>query len=103
MRSFLLWTVLSNGAWARNLPWKLKEHLLWRHDSCISCEPDWKTLLLPIAALTTETYMRFPITPEMASQDVQPNESLSNLKTESETLKIKLEDERAKLHDVERK
>ncbi|CAL8261409.1 unnamed protein product [Merluccius merluccius] len=37
----------------------------------------------------------------MATQEVQPNETLANLKTESETLKSKLEDERAKLHDVE--
>ncbi|KAJ3597017.1 hypothetical protein NHX12_003417 [Muraenolepis orangiensis] len=37
----------------------------------------------------------------MATQEVQPNETLANLKTESETLKSKLEEERAKLHDVE--
>ena len=37
----------------------------------------------------------------MATQEVQPTETLSNLKTESETLKSKLEEERAKLHDVE--
>lgn len=47
--------------------------------------------------------MRVPIIPEMATQEVQPNETLANLKTESETLKTKLEEERAKLHDVERK
>uniref|UniRef100_A0AAY5KN89 Guanine nucleotide binding protein (G protein), beta 5a n=1 Tax=Esox lucius TaxID=8010 RepID=A0AAY5KN89_ESOLU len=45
--------------------------------------------------------MRFSISPEMATQEVQPNETLSNLKAESDTLKTKLEDERAKLHDVE--
>uniref|UniRef100_A0A4W5RKE2 Guanine nucleotide binding protein (G protein), beta 5a n=1 Tax=Hucho hucho TaxID=62062 RepID=A0A4W5RKE2_9TELE len=33
--------------------------------------------------------------------EVQPNETLTNLKAESDTLKTKLEDERAKLHDVE--
>lgn len=38
----------------------------------------------------------------MATQEVQLNETLSHLKTESETLKTKLEEERAKLHDVER-
>uniref|UniRef100_A0A4W5R3B5 Uncharacterized protein n=1 Tax=Hucho hucho TaxID=62062 RepID=A0A4W5R3B5_9TELE len=37
----------------------------------------------------------------MATQEVQPNETLTNLKAESDTLKTKLEDERAKLHDVE--
>uniref|UniRef100_A0A667Z671 Myosin VC n=1 Tax=Myripristis murdjan TaxID=586833 RepID=A0A667Z671_9TELE len=46
-------------------------------------------------------YMKFPLIPEMATQEVQPNETLANLKTESETLKTKLEEERAKLHDVE--
>uniref|UniRef100_A0A8C7HD75 Guanine nucleotide binding protein (G protein), beta 5a n=1 Tax=Oncorhynchus kisutch TaxID=8019 RepID=A0A8C7HD75_ONCKI len=45
--------------------------------------------------------MRFSINPEMATQEVQPNETLTNLKAESDTLKTKLEDERAKLHDVE--
>lgn len=39
----------------------------------------------------------------MATQEVQLNETLAHLKTESETLKSKLEEERAKLHDVERK
>lgn len=38
----------------------------------------------------------------MATQEVQLNETLAHLKTESETLKSKLEEERAKLHDVER-
>lgn len=46
--------------------------------------------------------MRSPLIPEMATQEVQLNETLTHLKTESETLKSKLEDERAKLHDVER-
>lgn len=42
---------------------------------------------------------------EMAAQEVdaQPSDTLTTLKTESETLKTKLEEERAKLHDVERK
>uniref|UniRef100_A0A9J8DIV8 Guanine nucleotide binding protein (G protein), beta 5a n=1 Tax=Cyprinus carpio carpio TaxID=630221 RepID=A0A9J8DIV8_CYPCA len=40
---------------------------------------------------------------EMAAQEVasQPSDTLTTLKTESETLKTKLEEERAKLHDVE--
>uniref|UniRef100_A0A672M7U5 Guanine nucleotide-binding protein subunit beta-5-like n=1 Tax=Sinocyclocheilus grahami TaxID=75366 RepID=A0A672M7U5_SINGR len=40
---------------------------------------------------------------EMAAQEVasQPSDTLATLKTESETLKTKLEEERAKLHDVE--
>lgn len=38
----------------------------------------------------------------MATQEVQLNETLAHLKTESDTLKTKLEEERAKLHDVER-
>uniref|UniRef100_A0A671VH71 Guanine nucleotide binding protein (G protein), beta 5a n=1 Tax=Sparus aurata TaxID=8175 RepID=A0A671VH71_SPAAU len=42
-----------------------------------------------------------PLIPEMATQEVQLNETLAHLKTESETLKSKLEEERAKLHDVE--
>uniref|UniRef100_A0A3B5BHY0 Adaptor related protein complex 4 subunit epsilon 1 n=1 Tax=Stegastes partitus TaxID=144197 RepID=A0A3B5BHY0_9TELE len=46
-------------------------------------------------------YMRSPLIPEMATQEVQLNETLAHLKTESETLKSKLEEERAKLHDVE--
>lgn len=46
--------------------------------------------------------MRSPLTPEMATQEVQLNETLAHLKTESEKLKSKLEEERAKLHDVER-
>lgn len=46
--------------------------------------------------------MRSPLIPEMATQEVQLNETLAHLKTESETLKSKLEEERAKLHDVER-
>lgn len=46
--------------------------------------------------------MRSPLVPEMATQEVQLNETLSHLKTESDTLKAKLEEERAKLHDVER-
>lgn len=46
--------------------------------------------------------MRSPQFPEMATQEVQLNETLAHLKTESETLKSKLEEERAKLHDVER-
>lgn len=37
----------------------------------------------------------------MATQEVPLNETLAHLKTESETLKLKLEEERAKLHDVE--
>uniref|UniRef100_A0A3Q3DLW6 Guanine nucleotide binding protein (G protein), beta 5a n=1 Tax=Hippocampus comes TaxID=109280 RepID=A0A3Q3DLW6_HIPCM len=37
----------------------------------------------------------------MATQEVQLNETLVHLKTESESLKSKLEEERAKLHDVE--
>ncbi|XP_016113143.1 guanine nucleotide-binding protein subunit beta-5a [Sinocyclocheilus grahami] len=39
----------------------------------------------------------------MAAQEVasQPSDTLATLKTESETLKTKLEEERAKLHDVE--
>lgn len=37
----------------------------------------------------------------MAAQEVQPNETIAKLKSESETLKTKLEEERAKLHDVE--
>nr|XP_023670020.1 guanine nucleotide-binding protein subunit beta-5 isoform X1 [Paramormyrops kingsleyae] len=37
----------------------------------------------------------------MACQGLQPNETLATLKMESETLKTKLEEERAKLHDVE--
>ncbi|KTG32800.1 hypothetical protein cypCar_00020423 [Cyprinus carpio] len=39
----------------------------------------------------------------MAAQEVasQPSDTLTTLKTESETLKTKLEEERAKLHDVE--
>uniref|UniRef100_A0A3B3VG25 Uncharacterized protein n=1 Tax=Poecilia latipinna TaxID=48699 RepID=A0A3B3VG25_9TELE len=45
--------------------------------------------------------MRSPLIPEMATQEVQQNETLAHLKTESETLKTKLEEERAKLHDVE--
>ncbi|XP_038155030.1 guanine nucleotide-binding protein subunit beta-5a-like [Cyprinodon tularosa] len=46
--------------------------------------------------------MRSPLIPEMATQEVQMNETLAHLKTESESLKSKLEEERAKLHDVER-
>lgn len=46
--------------------------------------------------------MIFTTNPEMATQEVQQNETLTNLKAESDTLKTKLEDERAKLHDVER-
>lgn len=46
--------------------------------------------------------MRSPLVPEMATQEVPLNETLAHLKTESETLKSKLEEERAKLHDVER-
>lgn len=38
----------------------------------------------------------------MAAQELQPNETLATLKSESENLKTKLEEERAKLHDVER-
>lgn len=38
----------------------------------------------------------------MAAQELQPNETLTTLKTESDNLKTKLEEERAKLHDVER-
>lgn len=45
--------------------------------------------------------MRSPLIPEMATQELQLNETLAHLKTESETLKTKLEEERAKLHDVE--
>lgn len=45
--------------------------------------------------------MRSPLGPEMATQEAPLNETLANLKTESETLKSKLEEERAKLHDVE--
>ncbi|TNN87069.1 Guanine nucleotide-binding protein subunit beta-5 [Liparis tanakae] len=45
--------------------------------------------------------MRSPLVPEMATQEAQLNETLSHLKTESDTLKAKLEEERAKLHDVE--
>lgn len=37
----------------------------------------------------------------MAAQEVQPSETIAKLKSESETLKTKLEEERAKLHDVE--
>lgn len=59
-------------------------------------------LLLPASALTTGIYMIFTTNPEMATQEVQQNETLTNLKAESDTLKTKLEDERAKLHDVER-
>uniref|UniRef100_A0AAZ3SX02 Guanine nucleotide binding protein (G protein), beta 5a n=1 Tax=Oncorhynchus tshawytscha TaxID=74940 RepID=A0AAZ3SX02_ONCTS len=78
--------------------------------SCISCEPRVLSLqnilslilfLLPASALTTGIYMIFSTKPEMATQEVQPNETLTNLKAESDTLKTKLEDERAKLHDVE--
>uniref|UniRef100_A0A8D3E297 G protein subunit beta 5 n=1 Tax=Scophthalmus maximus TaxID=52904 RepID=A0A8D3E297_SCOMX len=46
-------------------------------------------------------YMRSPPIPEMATQEVQLSETLAHLKTESDTLKGKLEEERAKLHDVE--
>ncbi|XP_051918302.1 guanine nucleotide-binding protein subunit beta-5a isoform X1 [Hippocampus zosterae] len=45
--------------------------------------------------------MRSPLLLEMATQEVQLNETLVHLKTESESLKSKLEEERAKLHDVE--
>lgn len=38
----------------------------------------------------------------MACQGLQSGESLVSLKTESDALKKKLEEERAKLHDVER-
>lgn len=38
----------------------------------------------------------------MAAQELQPSETLATLKSESENLKTKLEEERAKLHDVER-
>ncbi|KAI4903114.1 hypothetical protein NFI96_015691, partial [Prochilodus magdalenae] len=38
---------------------------------------------------------------KMAAQEVQPSETISKLKSESEALKTKLEEERAKLHDVE--
>lgn len=38
----------------------------------------------------------------MANEGLRDNETLSSLKNESETLKSKLEEERAKLHDVER-
>nr|XP_023672959.1 guanine nucleotide-binding protein subunit beta-5a-like [Paramormyrops kingsleyae] len=37
----------------------------------------------------------------MATQEQHPNDTLASLQTESETLKTKLEEERAKLHDVE--
>uniref|UniRef100_A0AAR2J9J4 Uncharacterized protein n=1 Tax=Pygocentrus nattereri TaxID=42514 RepID=A0AAR2J9J4_PYGNA len=37
----------------------------------------------------------------MAAQEVQPSETIAKLKSESEALKTKLEEERAKLHDVE--
>ncbi|KAK6476778.1 guanine nucleotide-binding protein subunit beta-5 [Huso huso] len=37
----------------------------------------------------------------MANEGLRDNETLSSLKNESETLKSKLEEERAKLHDVE--
>ncbi|MBN3277450.1 GNB5 protein, partial [Polyodon spathula] len=37
----------------------------------------------------------------MANEGLRDNETLSSLKNESETLKCKLEEERAKLHDVE--
>ncbi|MGH0143615.1 UNVERIFIED_CONTAM: hypothetical protein FKN15_003689 [Acipenser sinensis] len=39
---------------------------------------------------------------QMANEGLRDNETLSSLKNESETLKSKLEEERAKLHDVER-
>lgn len=38
----------------------------------------------------------------MATEGLQEKESLAVLKTEAESLKGKLEEERAKLHDVER-
>uniref|UniRef100_A0A8C5GHE9 Uncharacterized protein n=1 Tax=Gouania willdenowi TaxID=441366 RepID=A0A8C5GHE9_GOUWI len=48
-------------------------------------------------------YMYYFVPPPgaMATQELQINESLAHLKTESESLKTKLEEERAKLHDVE--
>ncbi len=38
----------------------------------------------------------------MACQALAKGETIQTLKVESETLKVKLEEERAKLHDVER-
>lgn len=38
----------------------------------------------------------------MATEGLRENETLASLKNEAETLKGKLEEERAKLHDVER-
>lgn len=38
----------------------------------------------------------------MASDGLHENETLASLKSEAESLKGKLEEERAKLHDVER-
>lgn len=38
----------------------------------------------------------------MASEGLQENETIDGLQGEAENLKIKLEEERAKLHDVER-
>lgn len=46
--------------------------------------------------------MKSPQLPEMATQEAPLSETLAHLKTESEALKAKLEEERAKLHDVER-
>ncbi|OCT89582.1 hypothetical protein XELAEV_180182012mg, partial [Xenopus laevis] len=37
----------------------------------------------------------------MATEGLQENETMSSLKNEAESLKEKLEEERAKLHDVE--
>ncbi|PKU48097.1 guanine nucleotide-binding protein subunit beta-5 [Limosa lapponica baueri] len=39
----------------------------------------------------------------MATEGLQENETLASLKNEAESLKGKLEEERAKLHDVEQK
>ena len=46
--------------------------------------------------------LRSPPPTKMACQALQSGESLATLKNESDSLKKKLEEERAKLHDVER-
>lgn len=43
-----------------------------------------------------------PLSPKMASDGLHESETLAALRSEAESLKGKLEEERAKLHDVER-
>lgn len=71
----------------------------WGHGGCCCARP------LHSPRVDSQSPLRFSlgcIRIKMATDGLHENETLASLKSEAESLKGKLEEERAKLHDVER-